>query len=954
MALEYAFTWIALLSCVLCQKLGNYTGDILLGALFPIHTRNDLTGSCGVIQGQDGIRSMEAMFYTLDEINNKPGFLPFKLGAITVDSCDDPAQALGQSVNMVKYLVSRSTEGKPSYQCADGSNPERSATSAELTKIVGIVGGASSEVSIQVASFLRLFQIPQVSYLSTSPDLSNSEKFGYFLRTVPSDVNQALAIIRILKHFGWEYVSIVYDDTNYGLKGSGALETFADAFGICIATRVKVDSSLRGDSDEAMAHYIGVMRQLMQKNHARVVIVYSDYPQAKMLFRAAKQLNVVGMFTWIGSDGWSGRLAAVSGVEDVVDGAITVQPRAVEIPGFDRHFQSLDPFTHIENPWFQEYWQAAYNCSFTNPLELCTGIENTNGTDDYSHKNHSQLQYVRDAVYAFAYALRAIHRDVCGPMSNTLCPAMAPEKIKGDTLLHYLKMINFTDTAGNEFVFVNGIDGPPYYRILSFGKNKVGEFEWRDIGKFNGNITSQAGFDITEQLELFPEFLHLSQTFPPSVCSEPCSQDQAVKVIESDHCCWVCVNCTDYQYKPTEDTCVDCTEGFLPNYNRSQCESIPEEMMPVINPLTIVAVVLSLLGIVATIVMVFIFIKYNNTPVVKASGRESSHVLLAGIFLSYSVTFVFLATPNVVVCVLTRVLLGAAYTICYAAILTKCNRIARIFNPALKTAKKARFISPRSQLLIITMLCIIEVIILTVWMVVDHPGTAYIYPTRYQKVLVCQGAQGFSFLIALVYPFVLLIISTVYAIMTRKTPDGFNETRTLAFTNYTNCIIWLAFIPIFFTSNSNIIRMVTLSIATTISGTVAITCLFIPKIHVVLFRPEKNTKEAVMNRTRSKSTMDGDLGSKVLGDRSRSSSVGLQNSSGSKVASTLDVSQVTFVGPADKSSSPRHSKTLGIAVELGGKYLSVPSSNSCCAFQTENSIAMKDMNLAKRGSTVSN
>jgi metabotropic X receptor len=311
--------------------------------------------------------------------------------------------------------------------------------------------------------------------------------------------------------------------------------------------------------------------------------------------------------------------------------------------------------------------------------------------------------------------------------------------------------------------------------------------------------------------------------------------------------------------------CVDCAEGYLPNANWSHCEAIPEEMMPLINPLTIVAVVLALMGIIATVVMVFIFVKYNNTPVVKASGRESSHVLLAGIFLSYSVTFVFLATPNVVVCVLTRVLLGAAYTISYAAILTKCNRIARIFNPQLKTAKKARFISPRSQILIVSMLCIIEVLILAVWMVFDHPATAYIYPSRYQKILVCRGAQGFSFLIVLVYPFVLLIISTVYAIKTRKTPDGFNETRTLAFTNYTNCIIWLAFIPLFFTSNSNTIRMVTLSIATTISGTVAITCLFIPKIHVVLFRPEKNTKEAVMNRTRSKSTMDGELGSKVLG-----------------------------------------------------------------------------------------
>ena len=63
---------------------------------------------------------------------------------------------------------------------------------------------------------------------------------------------------------------------------------------------------------------------------------------------------------------------------------------------------------------------------------------------DYSSENHSQYQYVRDAVYAFAYALRNMHHDVCGPTSNSLCKEMAPETIGGDVLLNYLKMINFT------------------------------------------------------------------------------------------------------------------------------------------------------------------------------------------------------------------------------------------------------------------------------------------------------------------------------------------------------------------------------------------------------------------------------------------------------------------------------------------------------------------------------
>ena len=66
--------------------------------------------------------------------------------------------------------------------------------------MVGIIGGQSSAVSIQLANLLRLFKVPQISYLSTSVTLSNKQKYDYFFRTVPSDVNQAQAIVEILKY----------------------------------------------------------------------------------------------------------------------------------------------------------------------------------------------------------------------------------------------------------------------------------------------------------------------------------------------------------------------------------------------------------------------------------------------------------------------------------------------------------------------------------------------------------------------------------------------------------------------------------------------------------------------------------------------------------------------------------------------------------------------------------
>lgn len=51
----------------------------------------------------------------------------------------------------------------------------------------------------QVTSLLRVFKIPLISYQSTSPTLSDRERFAYFFRTVPSDVTQAYAILEILR-----------------------------------------------------------------------------------------------------------------------------------------------------------------------------------------------------------------------------------------------------------------------------------------------------------------------------------------------------------------------------------------------------------------------------------------------------------------------------------------------------------------------------------------------------------------------------------------------------------------------------------------------------------------------------------------------------------------------------------------------------------------------------------
>ncbi len=69
-------------------------------------------------------------------------------------------------------------------------------------------------------------QIPQISYASTSVDLSDKTRFEYFSRVVPPDNYQAQAMADTARALGWTFVNTLADAGTYGEKG---IQAFVDA-----------------------------------------------------------------------------------------------------------------------------------------------------------------------------------------------------------------------------------------------------------------------------------------------------------------------------------------------------------------------------------------------------------------------------------------------------------------------------------------------------------------------------------------------------------------------------------------------------------------------------------------------------------------------------------------------------------------------------------------------------
>ena len=298
----------------------DITGDIILGGLFPIHRKSlKRENECGLFNPMPGYHYMEAMLYAIDGVNANPNILPnITLGAKIYDTCMSKTIAAYHAKRFISMSLSKSHKHQ----------------------LAGVIGGLNSDVSETVANFLRVFEIPQISYSSTSVVLSNKDVYSYFLRTVPPDSFQTQAIVDIILKFGWSYVSTVNSAGIYGAKGIEVFWKLAEENDICIDVKAKLSFF------PTQREYDSVIKRLHNgKEESRVVVVFATHSYVRQLLEAAKrwkQSNNYRGFTWIGSDGWSSRDHATETVEEVALGALTIMMRSGEISqGFKDYFAKL-------------------------------------------------------------------------------------------------------------------------------------------------------------------------------------------------------------------------------------------------------------------------------------------------------------------------------------------------------------------------------------------------------------------------------------------------------------------------------------------------------------------------------------------------------------------------------------------------------------------------------------
>uniref|UniRef100_A0A3Q2ZYH4 Extracellular calcium-sensing receptor-like n=1 Tax=Kryptolebias marmoratus TaxID=37003 RepID=A0A3Q2ZYH4_KRYMA len=819
-------------------------GDVVLGGLFEIHffsVFGDLSFTSEpqhpTCHGFDilGFRQAQTMAFAIDEINRNSELLPdVTLGYSLYDNCVE----LGIGFRAALALISGQEEQIILNETCVGIPP-----------VLAIVGDSSSTRTIAISTILGLYRVPMVSYFATCSCLSDRQKFPSFFRTIPSDFFQVHAMIQILKHFGWSWAGLLISDDDYGLHAARSFQSdLSVSGGGCLAY---LEVLPWGNDPGELRRIVDIMK----KSTARVVIVFAHESHMIDLMEEVVRQNLTGL-QWLASEAWT--TAAVLQTPHLMPylgGTLGIAIRRGEIPGLRNFLLEI----LLNDLQVNQFWEFTFQCRFAPPPAgwvengetICTGEEDLESVEtEFLDVSNLRPEYnVYKAVYALAYALDDMLQ--CepgrGPFSGGRCANV--QTLEPWQLVYYLEKVNFTTTFGDQVSFDANGDALPIYDVMNWLWLPNGQTEVQYVGDVKM-------LDIEgKELTLYEDkiFWNFEPKKPPrSACSENCPPGtRMLRKKGEPECCFDCIVCSDGKIsnKTNSLECFSCPEDFWSSPQRDHCIPKKTEFLSYQEPLGICLTVASLLGTFICTVVLGIFIYHRSTPIVRANNSELSFQLLLSLKLCFLCSLLFIGRPRLWTCPLRHVAFGISFVLCVSCILVKTMVVLAVFKaskPGGGASLKWFGVSQqRGTVLILTS---VQAAICTAWLVSSSP-TPHKNTQYYNDKIVFECAIGSSvgFSVLLGYIGLLAILSFLIAFLTRNLPDNFNEAKLITFSMLIFCAVWVAFVPAYISSPGKLADAVEV-FAILASSFGLLAALFGPKCYIILLRPERNTKKAIMGR----------------------------------------------------------------------------------------------------------
>ncbi|XP_040197729.1 extracellular calcium-sensing receptor-like [Rana temporaria] len=708
----------------------------------------------------------------------------------------------------------------PNYRCLNESTP-----------LGGVIGDSSSASSLTMARVLGLHRYPQISYFSTSSLLSDRTRFPSFFRTVPSDTFQSRGLAQLVSFFGWTWVGLIAEDTDYGQEGIQATKLEILKSGACVAFTGYILTS-RLDRNAPL------LSKLISQSNASAVVVFSSGSNLLPVVEELLKQNITGK-TWIASESWStSALVAKEKYWTVLQGTIGFALHSGQIPGFRDFLNATNPKKTPDDIYLKEFWEGNFGCKWETPgailpnsTKKCTGQESLGNT--FSSVMVLRVIYsVYIAVYSLAWALHNIlnHRLKACPVPLEKCQEPSPFRPwEVLFILHAMKSVHFTTSDDKEIYFDMNGNLPAVYDIVNWQMSAQGVVQQIKVGSYNDSNREGNKFTLNIRAIQWTRGQTKKSTFIRLFCAYIFNMAMMfLSVLDSVDC-------------------FRCPWDQWPNVQQTECLLKAIEFLSFEEPLGATLVATSITSSTIPFAILGLFIHYKTTPIVRANNYFLSCLLLLSLSLCFLSSLILIGYPQPEKCLLRQVAFGMVFSLCVSCVLAKTITVLIAFKATKPDSSLRKWSGSKLGYTVIICCVFIQLCFCITWLSSSPPFPQNDVSQPEVIITSCNEGSPTAFWCMLGYLALLASISFVLAFLARQLPDSFNEAKFITFSMLAFLSVWVSFIPAYLSTRGK--YSVAMEIFAILSSSWALViCIFVPKCYIILCRPELNTKESLMGR----------------------------------------------------------------------------------------------------------